>query len=90
MVIITIIVCKIYFPEALERGTSPVMTRSYSYRIAEEEDYYGSDVSDDDQDNSECLDSDGSDQGDDAHPLVSPNTKFKNFMEFPKILLTCI
>lgn len=89
MVIITIIVCKIYFPEALERGTSPVMTRSYSYRIAEEEDYYGSDVSDDDGDNSECLDSDGSDTDNDPNVLVSPNsTKFQNFMEFDQERMT--
>jgi adenosine 3'-phospho 5'-phosphosulfate transporter B2 len=89
MVIITIIVCKIYFPEALERGTSPVMTRSYSYRIAEEEDYYGSDVSDDDGDNSECLDSDGSDTDNDPNLLVSPNsTKFQNFMEFDQERMT--
>jgi len=80
MVIITTMVCKIYFPEALERGHSPVMTRSYSYRIAddhivENDEYYGSDVSDDEEeDNDECLDSDSSD--DENRPTV------KNFMEF--------
>lgn len=85
MVIITTMVCKIYFPEALERGQSPVMTRSYSYRIADDvvdnEDYYGSDVSDDEEvDNDECLDSDSSNDGDAQEH--QQQASIKNFMEF--------
>ena len=76
MVIITTMVCKIYFPEALERGQAAPMARSYSYRIAEEtDDYYGSDVSDDeDENNEEVLDSESSDDDEQA--------RRKNFMEF--------
>ena len=68
LVIITTMVCKIYFPEALERG-SPIV-RSYSYRMVEDamdenESYYGSDVSDDDdEENEEVLDSSSSEDND--------------------------
>jgi hypothetical protein len=64
LVIITTMVCKIYFPEALERGSGAPIVRSYSYRMVEDdaiennESYYGSDVSDDDdEENEEVLDS---------------------------------
>jgi hypothetical protein len=50
LVIVTIVVAKIYFPETLERGspTEP-RARSYSYRMAAAqagEEYYGSDAED--------------------------------------------
>jgi hypothetical protein len=82
LVIITTMVCKIYFPEALERG-SPIV-RSYSYRMVEDaienESYYGSDVSDDeDEENEEVLDS--SSEGDDREPA-------RNLMEFDQARLS--
>lgn len=59
MVIITTLVAKIYFPETLERVVRPTgITRSFSYRVADEEksteDYYGSDAEEDEE---EVLDS---------------------------------
>jgi hypothetical protein len=79
MVIITTLICKIYFPEALERG-GPI-ARSYSYRIAEDgagaenDSYYGSDVSDDeDEGNEEVLDS--SSEGEDREPLARKILEF--------------
>jgi len=64
MVIITIMVAKIYFPESLQRNPqSARMGRSFSYRVAEEQlnEYYGSDAEESDEDgfNDEVLDSDG-------------------------------
>lgn len=87
MVIITTLICKIYFPEALERG-GPI-ARSYSYRIAEDgaveenDSYYGSDGSDDDNDhdgeNEEVLDS--SSEGDDRDSM-------RNIIEFDQARLS--
>jgi hypothetical protein len=54
LVIVTIVVAKIYFPEALERGSpSEPRARSYSYRMAAaqaSEEYYGSDAEDEEAD----------------------------------------
>jgi hypothetical protein len=54
LVIVTIVVAKIYFPEALERGSpSEPRARSYSYRMAAaqaSEEYYGSDAEDEEGD----------------------------------------
>lgn len=81
MVIITTLICKIYFPEALERG-GPI-ARSYSYRIAEDvgeeenDSYYGSD--DGDEENEEVLDS--SSEGDDREPM-------RNIMDFDQARLS--
>jgi hypothetical protein len=54
LVIVTIVVAKIYFPEALERGSpSEPRARSYSYRMAAaqaSEEYYGSDAEDEEVD----------------------------------------
>jgi hypothetical protein len=54
LVIVTIVVAKIYFPELLERGSpSEPRARSYSYRMAEaqaSEEYYGSDADDEEVD----------------------------------------
>ena len=64
MVIITTMVAKIYFPELLERDTSTVAARNFSYRVAseqEEEDFYATDSEDIDEDEEELnefLDSD--------------------------------
>jgi hypothetical protein len=92
MVIIATMIAKIYFPESLERGQTtsahaPV-TRSYSYRMvdaaaSENESYYGSDVSDDeDEDNDEVLDSnDGSYEESDSEPMGRA-AQIRNFMEF--------
>ena len=44
MVIITTMVAKIYFPESLDRGINGTpQARTFNYRVAEGEDYYGSD-----------------------------------------------
>lgn len=110
MVIITVMVAKLYFPESLERGepaTSAPATRSYSYRMARSkedgEEYYGSDVEDDDDeddDEDEVLDSDeedeGTDEGNDTGNLIPPSdaqrsSKFKrrsNFLEFQQSSLS--
>lgn len=60
MVIITTMVAKIYFPEALERATVSPRARSYSYRMArsqDSEEYYGSDIEDEGEED-DVLDSD--------------------------------
>ena len=46
MVIITTMVAKIYFPESLERGVAVPQARTFNYRMAENDDYYGSDADD--------------------------------------------
>jgi hypothetical protein len=91
MVIITTLICKIYFPEALERG-GPI-ARSYSYRIAEDgaveenDSYYGSDGSDDDDDNDHDHDGeneevlDSSSEGDDRDSM-------RNIIEFDQARLS--
>jgi hypothetical protein len=59
LVIVVILVCRIYFPEALEsRGQQPPRPRNYSYRVAEAQEVeaaedYGSD--DDDVDSVDIL-----------------------------------
>jgi adenosine 3'-phospho 5'-phosphosulfate transporter B2 len=80
MVIITIMVAKIYFPEALERvqhHTTPHNVRSYSYRMARSQDveeYYASDAEEEEEERNkniepeEILDSD-----DEALPEGSSN-----------------
>jgi len=55
MVIITVIIAKVYFPDSLERSAATPRARSYGYRMAQtqqddgvddDEGYYGSDVED--------------------------------------------
>jgi hypothetical protein len=72
LVIVTIVVAKIYFPEALERGspTAP-RARSYSYRMAAGaragEEYYGSDAEDEEGDDGDGdNDDEVLDSGDEA------------------------
>jgi hypothetical protein len=95
MVIITTLICKIYFPEALERG-GPI-ARSYSYRIAEDgageenDSYYGSDVDDDasddeDEENQEVLDS--SSEGEDREREPEPPLRTRNILEFDQARLS--
>lgn len=44
MVIITTMICKIYFPESLDRGINGMpQARTFNYRVAEGDEYYGSD-----------------------------------------------
>ena len=80
MVIITTMVAKIYFPESLERGIAGMeQARTFNYRVAEGDDYYGSDdegngaetessgakTDDDNDDDNEILDSDPENDDDD-------------------------
>ena len=91
LVIITTMVCKIYFPEALERGSGAPIVRSYSYRMVEDdaiennESYYGSDVSDDDdEENEEVLDSSSEENDREQQQQPSHN----NLMEFDQARLS--
>merc|ERR1719343_1647661 len=83
MVIITTIICKVYFPDSLKRGTIPNIRRTYSYRrktehreeeeqrsfIHEEEDELEALYSDDDDDDS--LNRDSSDENEHEDPLMA-------------------
>ncbi|CAB9498983.1 Adenosine 3'-phospho 5'-phosphosulfate transporter 1 [Seminavis robusta] len=65
MVIITIMVAKIYFPEALDRGVSMPQSRTFNYRMADaREDYYGSDAEEDDEDEEDDAKTDDDDDDD--------------------------
>ena len=68
MVIITTMVAKIYFPESLERGTSVPQARTFNYRMADNDEYYGSDA-DDPEESSEAKTDDDAD--DDNEILAS-------------------
>ena len=77
MVIITILVAKIYFPESLERGTrGPPIPRSYQFRRSQERPTYTDDeneVGDDDDDDDErdadaFFDDSDTEQDDFLHP----------------------
>jgi hypothetical protein len=75
LVIVVILVCRIYFPEALEsRGQQP-RPRNYNYRVAEaqevEEDYSSDD---EDRESDDILDS-GDDEG------VNPASSFFDFQQ---------
>lgn len=86
LVIVSVMVAKIYFPESLERGTATTpRARSYSYRMARSQDdedasYYGSDAEDEGDD---ILDSDDdrlSQHKNAASPAAHPRAN--NFFEF--------
>lgn len=85
MVIITTMVAKIYFPESLERGIAGMeQARTFNYRVAEGDDYYGSDdegngaetessgakTDDDNDDDNEILDSDPENDDDEEDGLL--------------------
>jgi hypothetical protein len=85
MVIITVMVAKIYFPEALQRGGTS--TSSFSYRRRrqtltpgqeqDEEEYYGSDAEDDDDDG-EGIDGEAYSDGDDVDELLDSDDDTNN------------
>jgi hypothetical protein len=90
MVIITTMVAKIYFPESLERDTSELRARSYSYRVSapgpETDDFYGSDVDEDEDD----PDGDGEDGKEllDSDDETDQGQKSSNFLEFSQESMT--
>jgi hypothetical protein len=72
MVIITTMVAKIYFPESLERGVAIPEARAFNYRMADgTDDYYGSELGDDDSDVDQKSDDDDDDDDDENEVLAS-------------------
>ena len=81
MVLITTLVARIYFPEALKRPAVPPRPQSFKYRMAEgakgsdDDEYYGSEreLSDEEDDSDEVLDSD-----DEAQVLMTESDRKNN------------
>merc|ERR1719162_1918280 len=68
MVIITTIICKVYFPDSLKRGTIPNIRRKYSYRQKTEhrEPEENQSFADKEEDELEALYSDDDEDDDDS------------------------
>jgi hypothetical protein len=87
LVIITILVAKIYFPEWLERDTSALTPRSFKYRVAtqESENFYASDDEDETEDEKELLQSDSER---DRRAFMEPNESLSK-MQVLRRLIFC-